>query len=98
MNKKAPTMRDVARLAEVSIATVSAVAKSAAAMVAVSCVALTWLVVWAMPAKLITAEFEKLAPVTINTKAESPCVALAGLSEAIVGVVPATAGVVAFEL
>ena len=79
-------------------AAVPAFAISAAEMVAVSCVELTWLVVWATPPKFITAVVEKFVPVTVKTNAASPCVALAGASVAIVGKVPAVAGVVAFEL
>src|ERR1700683_4107468 len=79
-------------------ATVPAFAISAAEIVAVSCVALTWLLVWATPPKLITAVVEKLVPVTVRTNAASPCVALPGAGVAMVGMVPAVAGVVAFEL
>ena len=61
---------------------------------AVTTPALIHEVVMAAPLKLTTALLPKFAPFTVNTKATLPWLALLGISELIVGVVPAIGGVV----
>jgi hypothetical protein len=61
------------------------VAMSAAVMAAVTCVALTKVVVFAAPLKLTTDEETKFVPVAVSVKAAPPAVALVGEMEVNVG-------------
>jgi hypothetical protein len=62
-----------------------AVAMSPAVIAAVTCVALTNVVVLALPLKLTTAPETKFVPFTVNVNAAPPVIALAGESEVIAG-------------
>ena len=78
--------------------TVAGVAIFPAAMVAVSWFALTWVVLCAEPFQLTVALVEKLLPLTVSTKAAPPEVIESGASSVMLGMLPAAAGVVDFEL
>lgn len=64
---------------------VPAVAISPAVIAAVTCVALTNVVVLAFPLKLTTAPETKLVPLTVNVNAAPPVIALVGESDVIAG-------------
>src|ERR1039458_7310456 len=86
-------------LVTVTAAVVPAVVMSEAGIVAVSWVpSTTEVVVCAVPFQLMAALLAKLVPLTVSTKAGPPEFILSGASVAMLGVVPATAGVVGFEL
>src|SRR5271170_8076353 len=70
---------------DTAISSVPACAISAAVMFALSCVALTKVVVRAPPFHCTTAPFTKLDPVTLNVNPGPPNVALVVLSEASTG-------------
>src|SRR5258708_25084456 len=76
-------------------AAVPAVAMSAPGMVAVSWFALTCVVVCAVPFQLMAALPLKLVPSTVITKDALPAAILFGARSLMLGIVPATAGVVA---
>ena len=78
--------------------TVPAVATDAEGIVAVNWLALTWLVVCAVPFQLMAALLLKLVPLTVSTKDALPAVMLSGARALMLGMVPATAGVVDFAL
>jgi hypothetical protein len=69
-----------------------------AGIVAVTWLAVTKVVVWAVPFQFTIALVAKLLPLTVKVKAAPPAVMLLGASCEMFGVTPATAGVVAFEL
>src|SRR4029077_7247181 len=78
--------------------TIPAVATDAAGMVAVSWFALTKLVVCAVPFQLMVALLLKLVPLTVSTKDALPAFVLLGASALMLGMLPATGGVVLCEL
>ena len=71
---------------------VPALATSLARMAAVSCVALTKLVVLALPLKFTTAPVTKLEPLTVRVKVPEPAAAVDGSSEVRTGTGFAAAG------
>src|SRR5207253_3901813 len=77
---------------------VPGVATSVAAMAAVSCVALTNVVVRAAPFQRTSEAATKLLPVTVRVKAAPPAVALAGASVESVGTGALTLNVRAMDV
>ena len=77
--------------------TVPAFMIAEAGIVVISLAALTRVVVWDAPLKLMTAAEPKFVPSTSNTKLELPAITLLGFSWAIAGIVPGCAGMVDLE-
>ena len=67
--------------------TVPALAMSAAAIAAVSCCAVTWVVARCAPFQFTTALLLNLLPLTVKVKAEAPAVALFGTIAATTGTI-----------